>query len=105
MTENPFHERRLNEALATLQPPAPTELLRRRVLAMAPGRRALDPVRAALAASLLAAVATISLLGATGESPVVYSTEEEITPDTLPLVDELAASDAEPERVALLPLD
>lgn len=105
MTGNAFYERRLNEALATLQPPPPTELLRRRVLAMSPGQRALDPVRAALAATLLAAVATIALLGATGESPVTYSTEEEITPDTLPLVDQLAASDAEPEQVALLPLD
>ena len=98
-------ERRLNEALAALQPPPPTEALRRHVLTMAPGRRTLDSVRAALAASLLAAVATVALLGATGESPVMYSAEGEIAPDTLPLVDELAASDAEPEQIALLPLD
>ena len=105
MTVNAFHERRLNEALATLQPSPPTELLRRRVLAMAPGRRALDPVRAALAASLLAAVATVASLGVTGTVPVAHLTEEEITPDTLPLVDELTASDVEPEQVAALPLD
>lgn len=102
---NAVHERRLNEALATLQPPPPTELLRRRVLAMAPGRRALDPVRMALAASLLAAIATAASLGVTGEVPDAYLAQEEITPDTLPLVDQLAASDAEPEQVAALPLD
>ena len=100
---NAVHERRLNEALATLRPSPPTESLRRRVLEMAPGRRALDPVRTALAASLFAALATVASLGVTGEAPVAYL--EEITPDTLPLVDELAASDAEPEQVAALPLD
>lgn len=94
-------DRRLNEALATLRPSPPTESLRRRVLEMAPGRR--DPVRTALAASLLAALATVASLGVTGEAPVAYL--EEITPDALPLVDELAASDAEPEQVAALPLD
>ena len=83
-------ETSFDDAMGTLKPPAPSELLRRRVIAMAPaGSTNFTRTRMALAASLvLAVIGTAVLHGGGNNSPMlqpVYISEIEDTVDNLDL--------------------
>ena len=68
--EHNTSETTLDDALATLKSPAPSELLRRRVIAMAPsGSRYFSGTRLALAATLAVFVAGTAVLHGVREDP------------------------------------
>ena len=102
---NRTNETSFDGAMATLKPPAPSEMLRKRVIAMAPaGTTSFSATRVALAATLaIAVIGTAVLHGAGNSSPELQSvivSEIEDAEDNLDL--DLTIAQGAPDDLPLL---